>query len=214
MLSWEHAFVTFLLASLLLMYVSRSYLLAPRYVPPCPPPRAYDVILREPEYYDESAQPSNPDDAVRQALIDFSDVMISDEQRQEKAGISDDTKQIQSVNERFDAAKRSTYENKMRVGVYNNKERRRLIEKLLRRPYVTRRVRSWRTENSDILRGDVRPVVTTASTNILRSAKSNPDVDLHPGALGPLAGKAGLWLSEADVPDNVVEDIEFINDSV
>lgn len=27
MLSWEHAFVTFLLASLLLMYVSRTYLL-------------------------------------------------------------------------------------------------------------------------------------------------------------------------------------------
>jgi hypothetical protein len=209
MMSWEHAFVLFLLASLLLLYVSRSFFLAPSYVPPCPA-RPYGVYLSQPEFYDESA-PESAGDAQRQALIDYSDVMISERQKQEKAGISDDTKQIQSVNERFDAAKRSAYENKMRTGVYNNKERRRLIEKLLRRPYITRRVRSWRTENSDILRGDVRPVVTAASTNILRSAKSNPDVDLHPGALGPLAGKAGLWLSDADVPDNVVEDVEFIN---
>ena len=139
---WEHAFIMALLASLFLVYLSRSYYLSPASAAPCAP-RSYDRMLgQRPEFYDEVAgasagaggAPDSGDVTARQALIDFSDVMISEEQKHEKEGISDDSKQIQSVNERFDAAKRSTYENKMRTGVYNNKDRRRLIEKLLRRP--------------------------------------------------------------------------------
>ena len=48
------------------------------------------------------------------------------------------------------------------------------------------------------------------SSNIMRSAKGNPDIDLHPGALGPLAGKSGMWLSDENIPGNMFDDYETL----
>ena len=104
--------------------------------------------------------------------------------------------------------KRTVVENKMKQGVYTNKQRGQLVETSLRRPPCGRRVRSWRTENSDFLRGDVRPKSNTDSTNIVRSAKNNPQIDLHPGSLGPMAGMEGQWLSEENLPGNIFQDVE------
>ena len=98
----------------------------------------------------------------------------------------------------------------MKNGVYTNKQRRQLVETLLRRPVCGRRVRSWRTENSDYIRGDVRPKGTSESTNIIRSAKNNPEIDLHPGSLGPMAGLQGQWLSDENIPENVFQDVESL----
>lgn len=115
------------------------------------------------------------------------------------------------MDDRYRAARRNVVEFKMKNGVYTNKQRRQLVETLLRRPPCGRRVRSWRTQNSDFLRGDVRPKASTQSSNIIRSAKNNPDADLHPGALGPLAGMQGQWLSEENIPGNLFQDVEVFS---
>ena len=139
-----------------------------------------------------------------QRMLDFSDVHLSEAHRQEAARAAADSNQLPTVDERFEAAKRNVTENKLKAGVYTQKQRRQLVETLLRRPHCGRRVRSWRTENSDILRGDVRPKRQNSSTNIMRSAKGDPHKDLHPGALGPMAGISGKWLSDELLPGNVV----------
>jgi hypothetical protein len=146
----------------------------------------------------------------QQDVLDFSDLLISDRQRSEAMEVKRDSEQIQSINDRYETARRSTYENKMHSGVHTNKERRKLIEKLLRRPYCGRKVRSWRVENSDPVRGDIVPRGGRVSSNIMRSAKGNPDIDLHPGALGPLAGKSGMWLSDENIPGNMFDDYETL----
>ena len=87
--------------------------------------------------------------------------------------------------------------------VYSVKQRRKLVENLLRRPFCGRRVRSWRAEYGDFIRGDVQPRGDNASSNLIRSAKNNPLVDLHPGALGPISGLNGAWNSES-VPGNLI----------
>lgn len=169
------------------------------------------------EYFDE--EPNNnatspalpePPPVNLQETIDFSDVFVTDKNREELGNATQDKNQIQTINDRFRAAKRNVVEFKMKNGVYTNKERRQLVETLLRRPPCGRRVRSWRTENSDYLRGDVRPKAS-GSTNLIRSAKNNPDVDLHPGALGPMAGMEGQWLSEENLPGNIFQDVEELN---
>lgn len=144
----------------------------------------------------------------QQAALDFSDVLVTDDTRAEATTAKEDADQIQTVNERFNAAKRKVTENKLTAGVYNSKQRRKLVETLLRRPQCARRIRSWRQENSDYLRGDVQPRASQGSTNLMRSAKSNPEIDLHPGALGPLSGMQGRWLSEEGLPGNVVPEGE------
>lgn len=144
--------------------------------------------------------------ASKQDVLDFSEVLVTEDQRQETEKGQADAAQIQTINDRFQAAKRRVTENRLEVGVQNTQKRRKVIEQLLRRPNCSRRVRSWRTENSDYLRGDVRPKVRSGSTNLIRSAKNNPDIDLHPGALGPVAGMNGLWLSEENLPGNLVPD--------
>jgi hypothetical protein len=155
----------------------------PCVVPPPPPPPHLDL----------------------QAIIDFSDALVTPEQREEVLAVAEDAKQIQSVNERFDDAKRKVTENRLRPGVYTNKERHKLVDNLLRRPYCSRRVRSWRTENSDTLRGDVIPK-RTSSWGMLRAGRSNPEIDLHPGSMGLMSGLEGKWLSEEIIPDNAVND--------
>ena len=171
--------------------------------PPPPSCAMRPAVHRPPppaEYYTAPAAAV----ADLRALLDFSDVFITEERRREAAEAVADTEQIQSVNDRFQAAKRSVTEYKLKTGVFNQKQRRKVVETLLRRPHCGRRVRSWRTENSDFLRGDPRPRVSGNSSNIIRSAKNDPDVDLHPGALGPMAGMAGRWLSEENLPGNLV----------
>lgn len=155
--------------------------------------------------FSEPYDPAMRSDLQRQAL-QFSEVLITDDLRAETKAVYDDATQLQKVNDRFEEAKRNVVEHRLKPGVYGLKQRRKLIENLLRRPYCGRRVRSWRTENSDFMRGDVRPRATNGSSNVIRSAKNNPDVDLHPGALGPMAGMNGLWNSEENVPGNVVPD--------
>lgn len=146
-------------------------------------------------------------DANMQESIDFSDVHVTDKNKDELMQASQDKDQIQTINKRYEDAKHHLVEFKMKNGVYTNKERRQLVENLLRRPPCGRRIRSWRTENSDYLRGDVRPKAV-GSSNLIRSAKNNPDIDLHPGALGPMAGMKGQWLSEENLPGNVFQDVE------
>ena len=154
-----------------------------------------------------SAVPTAAPPPSLQGAIDFSDVTVSEKQRTEWAQQQANAQRIMSVNERFDAAKRKTEEHKLRPGVYTNRKRRQLIEAIVRRPFCGKRSRSWRTAFSDTLRGDVVPK-QNASWNMMRVGRSDPTVDLHPGALGPLAGKSGLWVSEANVPDNAFDDLE------
>ena len=143
-----------------------------------------------------------------QDAIDFSDVYVTEQSKDEVLREDQDKQQIQTINDRFRAAKRNIVEFKMKNGVYTNKQRRQLVESLLRRAPCGRRIRSWRTENSDFLRGDVRPKANSQSGNLIRSAKNNPDIDLHPGALGPMAGLQGQWLSEENLPGNIFADME------
>jgi hypothetical protein len=143
-----------------------------------------------------------------QDAIDFSDVYVTEQSKDEVLREDQDKQQIQTINDRFRAAKRNIVEFKMKNGVYTNKQRRQLVESLLRRAPCGRRIRSWRTENSDFLRGDVRPKANSQSGNLIRSAKNNPDIDLHPGALGPMAGLQGQWLSEENLPGNIFADMD------
>lgn len=151
--------------------------------------------------------PASSQAELQQQALDFSEVLLTEELRRAAHDRAADTAQIKTVNQRFEEAKRNVVEHRLKPGVYTLKQRRKLVENLLRRPYCGRRVRSWRTENSDIFRGDVRPKPSKGSSNLIRSAKSNPDVDLHPGALGPVAGMQGRWNSEENLPANVVQDV-------
>jgi hypothetical protein len=150
--------------------------------------------------------PPPPPNLDLQAIIDFSDALVTPEQREEVIAVAEDAGQIQSVNERFDAAKRKLTENRLRPGIHTNKERLKMVNNLLRRSHCSRRVRSWRTENSDILRGDVIPKRTSSSWGMMRAGRSNPDIDLHPGSMGLVSGQGGKWLSEEICPDNAVND--------
>ena len=177
--------------------------------------RCLQAAPRWPEMFEEASPDVPPPTANESAptpnmqdAMDFSDTFITDSARDQAQRDSQDKQQIQTINDRYRAAKRNVVEFKMKNGVYTNKERRQLVETLLRRPPCGRRIRSWRTENSDFLRGDVRPKSTNMSTNIIRSAKNNPDIDLHPGALGPMAGMQGQWLSEENLPGNIFQDVE------
>lgn len=158
----------------------------------------YDV-----EYFE--ADPEVDTLVADQAAIEFSDILPPPEEKAATAKVEEDAKQVQSVNERFDAAKRKVTENRLRPGLGNYQQRRKLIEALLRRPQCTRRVRNWRQENGDILRGDAIPKSTTSSWGVMRMGRNNPSVDLHPGAMGTMSGLSGRWLSEEDTPDNAIE---------
>lgn len=146
-----------------------------------------------------------PPRATLQEAVDFSDVLVTPEQREEVRIVANTAEQVQTVNERFDAAKRKVTDNRLRPGMHSSKEKRRLMDNLLRRPHCSRRVRSWRTENSDTLRGDVVPK-NTSSWGMLRAGRSNPDIDLHPGSMSLLSGLGGRWLSEEIVADNDIDD--------
>lgn len=154
----------------------------------------------------ESGTPPPTSTPDLQAAIDFSDITVPVADHASQATTSADAAQLQTIDERFREAKRSVAEHKLKNGVYTSAQRRKLVEALLRRPPCGRRVRSWRTENSDYIRGDVVPRAQGQSTNLVRSAKNNPNVDLHPGALGPMAGMQGQWLSEENIPENLFED--------
>ena len=166
------------------------------------------------EYFDEDASTSNNVDAdavprpLPQSFIDFSDIMVTDESKAAAKQLDDDKNGMQTIDDRFQAAKRKVVECRMKNGVYSNKQRRKLVENLLRRPPCGRRVRSWRTENSDYIRGDVRPKGSGDSSNLVRSAKNNPQIDLHPGSLGPMAGLEGQWLSVENLSGNIFQDVE------
>jgi hypothetical protein len=140
-----------------------------------------------------------------QGTVDFSDLLLSVEEKEATDTVKRDIDQVQSINDRFDAAKRRITENRLRPGVYNQEQRRKIVETLLRRPACSRRVRSWRTENSDFLRGDVIPK-TVDGWGVLKLGRHNPNVDLHPGALGPMAGLQGKWLSIGNIPSNLFEE--------
>lgn len=142
---------------------------------------------------------------VDQSVVDFSDVLVSDVEKQETVKALENVSQVESVNDRFEAAKRKGTENRLKPGVYDTKGRRKIIEALLRRPHCGRRTRSWRTENSDIIRGDVIPKSNTTSWGLMGVGGKNPDVDLHPGALGPMAGLQGKWLAEENVASSIFD---------
>lgn len=138
-------------------------------------------------------------------IVEFSDVLLTPEDRERSMKVDQNMDQVQTVNERFDAAKRKTAEHRLTPGVYTKDQRRKIVETLLRRPACVRRVRSWRTENSDILRGDVIPK-TVDGWGVLKIGGHNPSIDLHPGALGPMSGMEGQWLSDENVPSNLFDD--------
>lgn len=166
----------------------------------------------EPAEEDVEGGGDNEEEAVGipldlQKAIDFSDITVSETQRAEYQEMKDNAKQIQSVEERFAAAKRKTEEHGLKPGVLPNKKRRELVEALVRRPFCGRRTRSWRTEFSDNLRGDVVPKNTNNSWSMMRIGRTDPSKDLHPGALGTMSGLSGQWVSEKIVPENVFEDV-------
>jgi hypothetical protein len=113
--------------------------------------------------------------------------------------------QAELADERFEKAKRRLPQHSLVSGVYTDQQRRRLQDKISRRPFCTRKSRSWRTEFSDQLRGDVRPVHKN-NWNIMRPQRANYDIDLHNGALGTVSGH-GRWDSDIQVPDNFFDDV-------
>jgi hypothetical protein len=113
--------------------------------------------------------------------------------------------QAELADERFEKAKRRLPQHSLVSGVYTDQQRRRLQDKISRRPFCTRKSRSWRTEFSDQLRGDVRPVHKN-NWNIMRPQRANYDIDLHSGALGTVSGH-GKWDSDIQVPDNFFDDV-------
>ena len=143
-----------------------------------------------------------------QAALDFSDLTVSDQQHEEFREVQQNAKQIKSVDERFEAAKRKSEEHGMHPGTMPNKKRRQLVEALVRRPFCGRRTRSWRTEFSDNLRGDVIPKNLNNDMGIMRIGRSDPSIDLHPGALRQVSGIKGCWLSEELVPDTAFHGLE------
>lgn len=146
-----------------------------------------------------------------QEAINLSDINVTPKQREEWKTHMQQTQQIQTVNERFEAAKRRTEEYKLKPGVYTNQRRRQLIENLVRRPSCGKRRRGWRTEFSDIMRGDVVPKnVNQDGFGMMRIGRKDPRVDLHPGALGPLSGLSGAWVSEENIPGNMFDDAEAV----
>ena len=147
-----------------------------------------------------------------QAALDFSDLTLSDREREEFRQVRESARQIQTVDERFAAAKRRSEEHGMRPEVMPLAQRRRVVESLVRRPYCGRRTRSWRTEFSDSLRGDVVPRNVTSTLGIMRVGRSDPMKDLHPGALGQMSGLAGQWVSDENIPDNAFD--EFAEDGL
>ena len=142
-----------------------------------------------------------------QSAIDFSDITVSDESRTQLQNIRENARQIQTVDERFQAAKRKTEEYGMRQGIMPNKQRREKIEALVRRPFCGRRTRSWRTEFSDTLRGDVIPKQRNNDLGMMRLGRSDPTKDLHAGALGQVSGLNGRWVSTENIPDNLFDDV-------
>lgn len=109
------------------------------------------------------------------------------------------------ADERFEKAKRRLPQHSLVSGVYTDQQRRKLQDKISRRPFCTRKTRSWRTQFSDNLRGDVRPLHKN-NWNIMRPQRANYDVDLHQGALGTVSGH-GRWDSDIQVPENYFDDI-------
>ena len=146
-----------------------------------------------------------------QEAINLSDINVTPKQREEWQAHVQQSQQIQTVNERFEAAERRTEEYKLKPGVYTNQRRRQLIENLVRRPSCGKRRRGWRTEFSDIMRGDVIPKnVNQDGFGMMRIGRKDPRVDLHPGALGPLSGRSGAWVSEENIPGNMFDDAEAV----
>ena len=143
-----------------------------------------------------------------QNAINFSDVTVSAQQHEELQELQENAKQIQTVDERFEAAKRKSEAHGMHPGIMPNKKRRQLVEALVRRPFCGRRTRSWRTEFSDNLRGDVVPKNLNNELGMMRIGRSDPSIDLHPGALGQVSGINGRWLSTESVPDNAFDDVD------
>lgn len=185
----------------------------------CAAPRRRRPIANTEEYFEAppagaaaapaGAAPPSPDGGYDlQAAIQFSDVTLSAAQREEFRDVRETAKQIQGVEERFQAAKRSSEEHGMRPEVMPVPQRRKVLEALVRRPYCGRRTRSWRTEFSDSLRGDVVPRNVTNTLGMMRLGRSDPTKDLHPGALGQMSGREGQWLSDESVPDNAFDDLD------
>lgn len=141
-----------------------------------------------------------------QAAIDFSDLTVTDQQRTDIQELQENAKQILTADERFNAAKRKNEEHKLKKGIFPAKKKRQLLEALIRRPFCGRRVRSWRTQFSDSLRGDVIPKNKDNSWSMMRIGRSDPMVDLHQGALGPLSS-TGRWVSDENVPENTFDDM-------
>lgn len=107
------------------------------------------------EHFVDDEQPENEKKETNlQSLVSFGEIrdafILQETPSEEK---------IQSIDERYDAAKRNTPENKLSRGVYTSTEKRRLLEKLIQRPSKSNNVRPklWRHEFSDRLRGDIVP---------------------------------------------------------
>lgn len=137
------------------------------------------------------------------SLVALSDITISQRDIQDAIKTDENINAMETVDERFDAAQRSPMEHGLSKNMNTQKERRKLIETLTRRPYCGRRNRSWRQAFSDQLRGDPIPKHTSKGTwNMMRVGHSDPFVDLHPGALGTISGNEGRWNAEQAVPAN------------
>lgn len=160
----------------------------------------------ESEYSPTAEEPTIVFEYDLQSAIDFSDLTVTDKQRKEYQELQENAKQILTVDERYNAAKRKTEEHKLKPGILPTKKRRELMEALIRRPYCGRRTRSWRTQFSDNIRGDVVPKNKDNSWSMMRVGRSDPTIDLHPGALGMNSSK-GQWVSDENIPENMFDDL-------
>ena len=107
-------------------------------------------------FTEDEIQEEEVDNTDFQSLVRFGEIrdafLVQD-------ASSDTQHQLQSIDERYNAAKRSTPEDKLSRGVYSSAEKRRLLEKLIHRPNRASNIRPklWRHEFSDKIRGDIVP---------------------------------------------------------
>ena len=119
-------------------------------------------------------------------------------------GDHDGLHDVETPDERFSRAKRKLPQHSLVTGVYSDAQRRKLLDRISRRPFCSQRTRSWRTQFSDHLRGDVRPLHQN-NWNIMRPMRSNYTLDLHAGALGTVSGY-GKWDAKGGVASNYFDD--------
>ena len=149
-----------------------------------------------------------------QKHFDASDFAVTQDDMSKLEQHITDVNETQDINERFEAAKRKPISQRMASGNMGdtNKKRRRLLDKALRREFCKTRTRTWRQEYGDTFRGDNIPKAKPSTDwGMMKLGNSDPSLDLHPGAMGPLSGMKGKWNSDS-IPVNTIDDMPVYMD--